>query len=404
MQEEQFIVREPLVNPQERVLGYELSWQQTTTAGRKPTESEIVSLARFVGEQINNTESGSLLSDQVLFIEVTPALLTHEAINALPPKGTVLALRGPDLGAPDVAAAVRAMRAQGYGISLRDINIATLDKSLLPYITYIEVPIGSPDFAAQVQLFRALNQLSVRMVARQVGNWQAFDICAQLGLYSFVGNLHLTPRPGVRSKDMNPAQAMILQLMDMVRRNADIKQLEGVLKRDAALSYKLLRYINSAGFGLGCEIQSLKHAVTMLGYSPLYRWLALLLATATTTGYSPVLMQTAVIRGRFSELLGATFLPKNEAENLFVAGMFSLLDKLLGVPMEDVLEKIQLSESVTQALLSREGIYGPFLAMAEACELNSPDLESRATSLCISAKQVNQAQMSALAWAQGLKL
>jgi c-di-GMP-related signal transduction protein len=117
-----------------------------------------------------------------------------------------------------------------------------------------------------------------------------------------------------------------------------------------------------------------------------------------------VLMQTAVIRGRFAELLGHTFLPRNEAENLFVAGMFSLLDKLLGVPMEDVLEKIQLSEPVVQALLTREGIYGPFLALAEACELNSQDVESMATSLCIGARQVNQAHLSALAWAQSLKL
>lgn len=404
MQEELFIVREPLVNSQERVLGYELAWQHTTVSGCKPTDHELVALARFVADQVSDGESGTLLGDQVIFIEATPALLTHEAVCALPPKCTVIALRGADLGGPDAIAMIRAMRAQGYGISLRDVNIATLDKSLLPFITHIEIPIGAADFATQLQQFRALNQLSVHMVARNVESWQAYDICSQLGLYAFVGKLHLMPRPGSRSKDMNPAQTMILQLMDMVRRNADIKQLEGVLKRDAALSYKLLRYINSAGFGLGCEIQSLKHAVTMLGYSPLYRWLALLLATATSTGYSPVLMQTAVIRGRFSELLGSTFLPKNESENLFVAGMFSLLDKLLGVPMEDVLEKIQLSESVTQALLSREGIYGPFLALAEACELNSPNVESMATSLCISAKQVNQAQMSALAWAQTLKL
>jgi c-di-GMP-related signal transduction protein len=177
-----------------------------------------------------------------------------------------------------------------------------------------------------------------------------------------------------------------------------------VLKRDPALSYKLLRYINSAGFGLGCEVQSLRHAVTLLGYSPLYRWLALLLATATTTGYSPVLMQTAVIRGRFAELLGQTFLPRNEAENLFVAGMFSLLDRLLGVPMEDVLAKIQLSDSVNEALLRRQGIYGPFLALAEACELNAADIESMAASLCIGAAQVNKAHLSALAWVQALKL
>lgn len=404
MHEDHFIVREPLVNHQERVLGYELSWQCVSLPGRKPSDSEIVSLVRFVTEQLGNAETGAMLADQILFIEATPALLSHDALIALPPKGTVFALRGADLESPDALAAIQAMRAKGYGISLRDMNIATLDPGILPHITHVEVSAGAADFAPQLQLYRSLNRPSLHMIVHKVTSWQAYDICAKLGLYSFVGKLHLTPRPGTKAREMNPAQAMILQLMDMVRKNADIKQLEGVLKRDAALSYKLLRYINSAGFGLGCEIQSLKHAVTMLGYSPLYRWLALLLATATTTGYSPVLMQSAVIRGRFSELLGSTFLPKNEAENLFVAGMFSLLDKLLGVPMEQVLEKIQLSESVTQALLSREGIYGPFLALAEACELSSPELESMATSLCIGAKQVNQAHMSALAWAQSLKL
>lgn len=404
MQQEHFIVREPIVNSQERVLGYELSWQCTTKAKRPPTNAEIVTLARFVGEHLSDADSGASLSDQLVFIEATPSLLQHEVLHALPTKGTIFAIRGEQLSEPGALDLIRAAHARGYGISIRDVNLANLDRAFLPHITHLEVPIGAADFAAQVQHYRAMNVLSVRLVARDVSSWQAYDLCAKIGLCAFVGNLHLTPRPGERTHDLNPAQAMILQLMDMVRKNADIKQLESVLKRDAALSYKLLRYINSAGFGLGCEIQSLKHAVTMLGYSPLYRWLALLLATATTTGYSPVLMQTAVIRGRFAELLGSTFLPKHEAENLFVAGMFSLLDKLLGVPMEDVLEKIQLSESVTQALLSREGIYGPFLALAEACELNSADVESMAMSLCIGARQVNEAQMSALAWAQTLKL
>jgi c-di-GMP-related signal transduction protein len=244
----------------------------------------------------------------------------------------------------------------------------------------------------------------VRMVARDVTTWEQYDFCASEGVYAFVSQLHLTPRLGERAKDLSPQQTMMLQLMEMVKNGDDVRQLESVLKRDAALSYKLLRYINSAGFSLGCEIQSLKHAVTLLGYSPLYRWLSLLLTTATTADCSSVLMQAAVIRGRFVELLGQGFLPKNEAENLFVAGMFSLLDRLLGVPMEDVLEKIPLSEAVSQALLAREGIYGPFLALAEACELNSPDLDSRATSLCISPYRVNQAQLSALAWVQGLTL
>lgn len=402
MQEENFIVRDPLLNPEQRVLGYELLWQHRSHGGALTVE-DAQGLAAFVASQLNSTESGALLGDQTLFIETLPELLDDEAILALPTKGTVLALHAGSLQNSDCMAAVRAARANGYGISLRGIDFA-VDKALLEVATHIEAHASNPDFTAQVQAFRALGMKNLQMVVRKVDNWKMYDACAKLDLCTFVQQLHLTPRPGTRPAELNPAQTMILQLMDMVGKNADIKQIEGVLKRDAALSYKLLRYINSAGFGLGCEIQSLKHAVTMLGYAPLYRWLALLLATATTIGYSPVLMQTAVIRGRFAELLGHGLLPRSEAENLFVAGMFSLLDKLLGRPMDEVLEKIQLSESVSQALLTREGIYGPFLALAEACELNSEEVESMSTSLCLSADQVNHAHMSALAWTQGLKL
>jgi EAL and modified HD-GYP domain-containing signal transduction protein len=140
----------------------------------------------------------------------------------------------------------------------------------------------------------------------------------------------------------------------------------------------------------------------MLGYAPLYRWLVLLLATASTSGYSPVLMETAVVRARLCELLGPTYLPRSEGEHLFVAGMFSLLDRLLGLPMNEVLDTIQLPEQVVQALLGREGVYGPYLALAEACELNSDLVASLAASLDISPLDVNKAHLSALAWAQNV--
>lgn len=400
-----FIVREPLLNSQERVLGYELLWQDVAASGRAPSAEEALHLVRFAAECLGGAEADSLLGEQLVFLEITPHLLGHPALDALPVRGTVLVLRAAELADDATIAKMAQARARGFAISLRGlVDPAMLDARLHAELAYLEVSMGAPDFAAQVQQHQTQAPSRLQLIARGVNSWKAYDLSASLSMYAFVGHLHLSPRPGNFARELNPAQTLILQLMDMVRKNAEVKQLENVLKRDPALSYKLLRYINSAGFGLGCEIQSLRHAVTMLGYSPLYRWLALLLATATTTGYSPVLMQTAVIRGRFSELLGAGFLPRQEAENLFVAGMFSLLDKLLGVPMEQVLEKIQLSESVTQALLSREGIYGPFLALAEACELNNADVEAMATSLCIDVKQVNQAQMAALAWAQTLQL
>lgn len=399
-----FIVREPLLDPKGRVLGYELTWHQDATETDVPVATDANSLIALVAAQLNNAESGWQFGDNTLFLKAAPASLPAHTADSLPPNSTVFSIDPADLADADKVAALKALRAQDFGMSLKVADLIKLDKSLLPLFTHAEIRFGAADLATHTKIQGSLKQLSIRMVAREVGSWEEYDAAAGLGLDCFVGNLCLTPRPGSVAQGLNPAQAMIMQLMQLVRQNADVKQLEGILRRDAALSYKLLRYINSVGFGLGVEIQSLRHAVTMLGYSPLYRWLSLLLATATNTGYAPALMQTAVIRGRFAELLGHGFLPKNEAENLFVTGMFSLLDRMLGIPMEQVLEKIQLSDAVSQALLAREGMYGPFLALAESCELNNGHVGELADALFISASRVNEAHLAALAWAQSLKL
>ncbi|HEY5801910.1 MAG TPA: HDOD domain-containing protein, partial [Burkholderiaceae bacterium] len=370
MDESQFIVREPMLDPKQRVMGYELAWQKQGRDGKPNADEDLEDLLGFVAFQLNH-DDGWLLRDKLLFIDAVPRLLSADALHAMPPEHTVLTLPYADFGNEDTLGAVRALRAGGFGISMRGADLQRLDKSLLRDITFIEVEFSGADVAAQARMYAAAKQLSVNMVGRPVTTWADYDACAALGLNSFVGKLHLTPRPGPPSKGLNPAQTIILQLMQMVKNNDDIQKLEAQLKRDPALSYKLLRFINSAGFGVGREIQSLRQALALLGYGPLYRWLTLLLATASTSGYSPVLMETAVIRGRFTELLGQKFFPRDAAEDLFVAGMFSLLDRLLGVTMDEVLETIPLPPMVVQALLSRGGTYGPYVALAEACELNS---------------------------------
>ena len=401
MHDVNFIVREPLLDPNQRVLGYELTWQ-STGIDTDVSNADLLSLIAFVGKHLNDSEAGWLMGGNSLFLEARPALLSSPFLQMLPPKNTVLILTRADITTPEALEAVKGARQQGFGILLRNANPTSPNKELMSHVTHIEVRCGEMDVTKLAKIYAALKDSpSVRMVARQVGSWQEYDACSALGLDAFVGKLHLTPRGGsAPAKGMNPSQALILQLMDQVRKNADVRDLESIIKRDPALSYKLLRYINSAGFGLSVEVKTLRHAVGVIGYSPLYRWLSLLLATASTGENAVVLMQAAIIRGRFAELLGRDKLPKGEAENLFVTGMFSLLDRLLGISMEEALKHISLSESVSQALLVREGMYGPFLALAEACELKNGLAGALADSLSISSKQVNEAHMAALAWTQ----
>ena len=412
MPAQKIIAREPLLDPKQSILGYEFVVQDRSQGLSDDAEIKAVAACAAVG--LNDEDGVWLLGEQQVFLEATPALLDSEALQGLRPQNTFLSLTMAELTEPATLESVRALREQGFGISLRDVGsliqpdvlaaMMTEGRPLLAPVNTLEVDADMPDVAAQAALLKKSRPSGLRLVARHARNWDKAQACFAAGLPLFAGRLYLSPPSVVQKAALTPTQSTILQLIDLVRQEADVRSLEAILKRDAALSFKLLRYINSVGFGLGTEIHSVQHAVAMLGYSTLYKWLSLLLATAVTEACTPALMQTAVVRGRFAELLGEGLLPRSELDNLFVTGMFSLLDKLLGMPMEQILGTIRLPDSVANALLSGEGVYGPFLALVCACETREGDAEPLANTLFLSAEQVNHAHFAALTWAQGLKL
>lgn len=206
------------------------------------------------------------------------------------------------------------------------------------------------------------------------------------------------------SDKLNAGHAQIVRVLNLVRNNAEVRDIENALKQDVTLSFKLLRYINSAGFGLSCEIQSFKHAVTILGYDKLNKWLSLLLVTASKDPAAPALMQTAIARGRFMEIIGQGFFDKAALDNLFITGSFSLLHVLLGAHLDKILEQMHLPEAITDALVGNGGIYGPFLDLALACEAeDGHTLADKAQALQLTSGQVNRAQLEALAFADSLQ-
>jgi EAL and modified HD-GYP domain-containing signal transduction protein len=233
-----------------------------------------------------------------------------------------------------------------------------------------------------------------------MSGWSDFDAVAARRVPMFVPGSCARPPVTHPGRALQPEALLIVRVMQMIQRNEDVRDIEAALKHDAALSYRLLRHINSPAIGAGIEIHSLRHAVSMLGYSPLFRWLSLLLATSNTKSSPPFLMKKAIMRGRFVELLGQALLAASDADNLFVAGMFSMIDQLLGVPMDEVLGRIQLTEGVQKAILSRGGIYGPFLALAESCEAGAAEAARLSDELFMAASQVNAAHLSAMVWAQ----
>ena len=241
-------------------------------------------------------------------------------------------------------------------------------------------------------------------LAKGLADHDAFADAVDSGYWGATGWFFLRGLPAFTTK-LNAGHAQIIHILNLVRKNADVTEVEEALKKDITISFKLLRYINSAGFGLAKEIHSFRHAVTLIGYDKLNKWLSLLLVTASRDKAAPALMQTAIVRGRFMELAAAGIVEKKQLDNLFIAGSFSLLDMLLGTRIDAVLQEMHLPAAIGEALLEQAGPYAPWLALALACERDDvAALAAQAQALGLPAERVNRAQVEALAFADSLQL
>lgn len=399
--ENRYIFRAPLLDTQQRVTGYLLACQGDPNDGELSGEMTSRQLLALLAAHPRETSSGRF------FIEVSSVALFAEELAGFPHHALVLILRQEDLLDKANQAVFASWREQELGLALRVVDLAALENrdnaSQLSRLSHVLVSHDHPEREA-ITRFARHSSPALRVVVDNIPGWQALEACAGTGIEGVFADLCRAPREIKQAVKLGPEAQQILQLMHLVQGDADIRHVEKALKTDLELSYKLLRYINSAGFGLEIEIESPRHAVAMLGYAPLFRWLLLLLARTHTTGFSPALMQAAMIRGRFAELLGQDFLSRREAENLFVVGMFSFLDRLLGTPVPEVLAQLVLPAAVAEALLSREGVYAPVLALVEACEGRDGRAIDFAAPMSMTAEDVTKAHVSAIMWAQNIKM
>jgi c-di-GMP phosphodiesterase len=211
------------------------------------------------------------------------------------------------------------------------------------------------------------------------------------------------PGADTKSKPIPAGVTTVVDLMQRVDRQEPAEKLEAVVRNDPTLAFRLMRYLNSPGFGLSVEISSFRHALMILGYQRLKRWLALLVTSAVDDPDMKPLMQLAVRRGLLMEEIarpGGDDALRNE---LFICGVFSTLDRMIGQPFEQLLKTIPVQESVAQALAQDSGPCAPFLALARAVETESAyDIREAAEALMLSVGDVNRALAKSLVHAHSL--
>jgi EAL and modified HD-GYP domain-containing signal transduction protein len=246
----------------------------------------------------------------------------------------------------------------------------------------------------------------VRLLAERVETGEVRAMCAGLGYELFQGYFYARPEMVVK-RALKSDELAIVRAMNVMRDPTTTdSQAEAAFGADMSLSYKLLRMVNAAAHG-GRGIESIRHAVQLSGRMELSKWLALLLVSsmAARGGTNRELMHLAIQRGRMCELLAGSTGRDRDSGSMFLVGLFSLLDALSGVPMEDLVAAIALAPALQEALVMRTGPYAGALRLAEAYEQGAWGAAARdAWSAGLDAAHVTSLYVQSLAWARARML
>ncbi|WP_394790767.1 EAL and HDOD domain-containing protein [Rhodoferax sp.] len=396
------IARQPIMDAQRSVVGYELF-------DRSTADHNAASDVALVFNAMTHTGNESLAGKITIFVNCTHESLAGGHLDLIQPDKVVLEV-GPVPGHVPEEIEVRQhtlteLRRRGFRLAFNHTVLAPVYASWQPLADYVKLDLMAlkPE-QLQVIVAAVKARTPAAVIAEKVETAEQFNALAAYGATLFQG--YWFARPDViKTKVVTPGQAHVLQLINLVRNQASTEEIEAVLKKDAMLGFNLMRLINSSGFGLSREITSFRQAVMLMGLKKLFRWAALLLTASRASGTPAAVGTTAVVRGRMMELLATGTMSDEECDGAFVVGIFSLLDVMLGMPLEQALELLSLPPAVTEALRHGTGIYGPMLALTKACESeDDAAFSAAANAVQFSNHHINVAHMEALVWADTLTM
>lgn len=402
MGKESFLARQPIVDAEHQLFAYELLFRQSMAAA----SAQITNPLQAGVEVISNTlclGPDWLLQGKLAFINLDEATLISDFVCLLPPRCVVYEILETVPVTPVLIARIRELKQLGYRFALDDFICLEEYRPLLPMVDFVKLDVleQTPEKTVDIIEHIRLN-FTGQFIAEKVETREMFELCRSRGIRYFQGYYFARPE-NLSNKSIQPGQVPVLELMNTVRACDDLGEIEEPLRRNAALTLRLLRFANAAASGLPKKAHTVRQALTMIGLNALYRWLALLLVTANPAPTNAVLARTAVARGRLCELLGQTRCSRQAQDELFITGLFSLAEPLMEISLQRLFELLPMPEPVAQAIAHRTGPYGPFLRLAEASERgNFEEIARHAADIGSTPDEINTAQLRSLAWAEDL--
>ncbi|MCU1339398.1 MAG: diguanylate phosphodiesterase [Bryobacterales bacterium] len=398
---EVFVARQPIFDRNRKVWGYELLFRSSASAMHFDGSDASSATRQVISNSMLSIGFDKLLRGKQACINFGRDMLLHEWYSTLPKECTVIELTEDIEPDPEVLAAVSRMRKEGYRIALDDFRPGPRMDSLIDLANMIKLEMHTPKPQQEVML-RDFQARGIRMLSEKVETDSDFRWALRAGYDYFQGNFFA--RPVVMQGTQIPALKLhcLRMIQEAHRPELDFTRLAALISQDVALSYKLMRYANSAHFGRQSRVHSIHRALVVLGEYGIRKWISIAALPAIAEEKPGELITQSLVRGRFCELL-AQATGEGVEDQAFLVGLFSLLDALLDRPLEDALDELGLAarlDSVLRGQAPEECVLNTIYNLVRRYEMADWDeVERLAGRLGTPAELVGAAYREALPWA-----
>ncbi|MGB6331104.1 MAG: HDOD domain-containing protein [Candidatus Sulfotelmatobacter sp.] len=392
-----FVARQPILTTDEKVFGYELLFRDGIEDFFRSPDSDAASRSTLNSSMLLGLDV--LCDGRRAFVNCTREILLKDYVTLLPAGQTVVEILETVPADDLVVAACRRLKEAGYMIALDDFALGDPRELLTDLADIIKVDLratSSDDAAAMVQRY---GPWRCRLLAEKVETREEFMASKKAGFLYFQG--YFFRRPEILTAHEIPANRLnYLRMLTAVSQpELDVRHLENLVKGEASLCYRLLRYLNSAAFGFASEIHSVRHALSILGEREVRRWIRLVASLGAGQDKSSDLVLAALVRARFCELLSPKI--QHGDSDLFLMGMLSLMDTILEIPMRQVLDNVPIDQECKAVLLGATSRLRPFYQLMLAQESGEwAAVRELSTQIQLSEGDVSAAYWQAMQWAR----
>ena len=385
-----FVARQPILNRDQQVFGYELLFRDGVENFFRAKDAEAAARSTLDSSLLMGLDV--LCDGRRAFINCTRDLLLKDCITLLPSGQAVAEVL--ETVEPDdlVIAACERLKVAGYMIALDDFVANDPRQALVPLADILKVDFARTTAEQRATLMKTHGPWRCRMLAEKVETKEEFFAARELGFVYFQGYYFRHPEV-LKAREIPANRANYLRLIEAVSRpELDLKDLEAVIKSEASVLYRLLRYLNSPMFAFATEVRSVRHALAILGEREVRRWIRLVALVSAGLQKSSDLVLCALVRARFCELLSPKI--RHGESDLFLVGLLSLMDAILEVPMAQVVEQVPLDQETKSVLLNGEGKLRPVYQLTLAQEAGNWEAAKESAALL----RISESEVAALWW------